>query len=144
MGREYPSQPIALLPLCRAGNTGPFLLLSRFVAPVPPRFTNFLTSEIRAKTFDDGGNGRGKKPGTAAGLSFWSLLNWPPLSKALRREMAHMTPEARCSPHRVFRFWNIRHLPRLETRAGLQVTEAYVVKATQNPNCRISSRPHCR
>jgi len=48
MGREVPITSIALLPLCYPSNTGPFLLRGRFVASVPPRFTNFLIGEIRA------------------------------------------------------------------------------------------------
>jgi hypothetical protein len=72
MGREKPITSIALLPLCPS-NTGQFLLLAHFVAPVLPRFTNFLASEIRAKTFDDGGNGRGKKPGIVSRAFFLML-----------------------------------------------------------------------
>ena len=45
---------IAVLPLCYPSNTGQFLLPSHFAAPVPPRFTNFLASEIRVKVFDGG------------------------------------------------------------------------------------------
>lgn len=41
-----------------------------FVAPVPPRFTNFLASEIRAKVFDGGIVRTEGRPGTIAGLSF--------------------------------------------------------------------------
>jgi hypothetical protein len=48
MGEGKPITTIALLPLCYPSNTGPFLLWGRFVASVPPRFTNLLASEIRA------------------------------------------------------------------------------------------------
>ena len=49
MGREKPITSIALLPLCRPSNTGPFLLRCHFVAVVLPRFTIVLTNEIRVK-----------------------------------------------------------------------------------------------
>jgi hypothetical protein len=45
------------------------------VAPVQPRFTNFLASEIRAKVFDGGIVRTEGRPGTIAGLSFWNLPN---------------------------------------------------------------------
>src|SRR5262249_40521439 len=64
MGREKPITSIALLPLCRPSNTGPFLLRCHFVAVVLPRFTIVLTNEIRAKKTGE------RKSGTAAGLSF--------------------------------------------------------------------------
>jgi hypothetical protein len=54
MSEGKPITTIALLPLCYPSNTGQFLLPSHFVAPVPPRFTNFLASEIRAKVFVTG------------------------------------------------------------------------------------------
>src|SRR5262245_34978109 len=64
MGREKPITSIALLPLRRPSNTGPFLLRCHFVAVVLPRFTIVLTNEIRAKKTGE------RKSGTAAGLSF--------------------------------------------------------------------------
>ena len=54
MSEGKPITTIALLPLCYPSNTSPFLLRGHFVAPVQPRFTNFLASEIRAKTFVTG------------------------------------------------------------------------------------------
>ena len=69
MGREKPITSMALLPLCRPSNTGPFLLRCRFVAVVLPRFTIVLTNEIRAKKTGE------RKSGTAAGLFFASNVS---------------------------------------------------------------------
>src|SRR5262249_7159119 len=99
MGEGRPITTIALLPLCYPSNTTPFLLRGHFVAPVPPRFTNFLASEIRAKTFDGGIVRTEGRPGCHAGLSFSNIpdrarFDWksaaehsapPPLPKALSR-----------------------------------------------------------
>jgi hypothetical protein len=75
MSEGKPITKIALLPLCYESNTGQFLLPGHFVAPIPPRFTNFLGSEIRAKVFDGGIVRTEGRPGVRAGLSFWNLLN---------------------------------------------------------------------
>jgi hypothetical protein len=75
MSEGKPITTIALLPLCYESNTGQFLLPGHFVAPVPPRFINFLGSEIRAKVFDGGIVRTEGRPGMTAGLSFWNLLN---------------------------------------------------------------------
>jgi hypothetical protein len=74
MGREKPITSIALLPLCRRSNTGPFLLQGHFVAPVPPRFTNFLASEIRATTFDGGTVRTEGRPGTISRAPFFGTF----------------------------------------------------------------------
>src|SRR5262249_40679889 len=74
-GEGKPITSIALLPLCYPSNTGPFLPRGHFVAPVRPPFTNFLVSEIRAKTFDGGIVRTEGRPGCHAGLSFWNLPN---------------------------------------------------------------------
>jgi hypothetical protein len=48
-GLLFANRPaIALLPLWRQSNNRPILLRGHFVAPVPPRFANLLTGEIRA------------------------------------------------------------------------------------------------
>jgi hypothetical protein len=87
----------------------PIFAWSHFVASVPPRFTNFLASEIRAKTFDGGIVRTEGKPGTIAGLLFRTLLTGSSLLEARQSvsspgvlSRSHRTPEARCSPGFLF------------------------------------------
>jgi len=74
MGRESPSQRLLYSRCVVRATPGPILLGGHFVAPVPPRFTNFLVSEIRAKTFDGRGNGRGKARHRQPGFFFGTFL----------------------------------------------------------------------
>jgi len=83
MSEGKPITTMALLRLCYPSNTGQFLLPDHFVAPVPPRFINFLASEIRAKVFDGGIVRTEGRPGTIAGLSFGRRLFQPVPAKWL-------------------------------------------------------------
>src|SRR5262249_39161837 len=111
MGEGRPITTIAPLPLCYPSNTGPFLLRGHFVVPVPPPFTNFLVSEIRAKTFD-GGIVRtgGRRPAVMPGFLFATFLIGPGRTEARQRpslprpprspaaQLSLQAPEARCLP----------------------------------------------
>ena len=80
MGREKPITNIALLPLCRPSNTGPFLLRCHFVAVVLPRFTIVLTNEIRVKKMGE------REVRHVAGLSFGHSFSSPCLAKLWVRQ----------------------------------------------------------
>ena len=64
--------------------------------PVPPRFTNFLASEICAKTFDEGGMVEGKARHRQPGFLFGSFLTRPGLFEA-RQSISSRPPLTKAS-----------------------------------------------
>ena len=75
MGRESHHRKY-ISPLCFSGNRGPNFTLCHFVAPLSPRLSNSLATEIRATTVT-GERLKSSKLGPVPGLFFFQSLVLP-------------------------------------------------------------------